>query len=78
MREARPTHRRRRAANAVLLCVLPAAAKAGRRYLYAAFCLMGCFQGPLIPAQGAIKAEWLKVPTHSSRMYPGCAADAGL
>jgi ACS family sodium-dependent inorganic phosphate cotransporter len=46
--------------NAALLCLIPAAAAAGRGYLRLCFCAMGLFQGPLIPAQGAIKAEWLR------------------
>ena len=46
--------------NAALLCAVPAAAAAGQGFLMATFCAMGLFQGPLIPAQGAIKAEWLK------------------
>ena len=49
-----------RAGNALLLCVLPAAARMGHGVLCAALSVMGAFQGPLIPAQGAIKAAWLK------------------
>ena len=48
------------AGNAVLLCLLPAAARAGENLLYVTLSIMGAFQGPLIPCQGAIKAEWLK------------------
>ena len=48
------------AGNALLLCALPAAAKLGQGALCAALSVMGAFQGPLIPAQGAIKAAWLQ------------------
>ena len=48
------------AGNALLLCLLPAAARMGQGVLCAALSVMGAFQGPLIPAQGAIKAAWLK------------------
>jgi MFS family permease len=48
------------AGNALLLCALPAAARMGMGVLCAALSVMGAFQGPLIPAQGAIKAAWLK------------------
>lgn len=47
------------AGNALLLCLLPKAAAMGEGWLYAAMSVMGAFQGPLIPAQGAIKASWL-------------------
>ena len=45
------------AANAVLLFALPAAARLGTAWVYANFIVMGMFQGPLIPAQGAIKVS---------------------
>ncbi len=48
------------AGNALLLCTLPTAARMGQGVLCAALSVMGAFQGPLIPAQGAIKAAWLK------------------